>query len=189
MWDAYAALPVLDAGKPVVLIGGIHAGCYELFATSGIHGVRDLKGKTVAVYALGQGAHVLVASMLAYVGMNPSKDVHWVAGERAEDAMRLFVEGKADAFIGFPPHPQELRRKKIGHVILDTSQDRPWSQYFCCMLGANRDFAHKIPGRDQAGAARLPESGRHLRRGARAGCPLHGGQGLRAALRGRATKC
>jgi NitT/TauT family transport system substrate-binding protein len=145
MWDTYAALAGLDVGSPVVLIGGIHAGCYELFATSGIREIKDLKGKTIAVYGLGQGAHVLVASMLAYVGMNPSNDVHWVAGERAEDAMRLFIEGKADAFIGFPPHPQELRAKKVGHVLLDTSQDRPWSQYFCCMLGANRDFAQKHP--------------------------------------------
>ena len=145
MWDAPGALPVLDAGKPVVLIGGIHAGCYELFATRQIQAIRDLKGKTVAVYALGQGSHVMVASMLAYVGMNPSKDVHWVAGPRAGDAMRLFEEGKADAFIGFPPHPQELRAKKVGHVILDTSRDRPWSQHFCCMLGANRDFAEKHP--------------------------------------------
>jgi len=145
MWDAYGALPMLDAGKPVVVIGGIHAGCYELFAAGAIHGIRDLKGKTVAVYALGQGAHVLVASMLAYVGMNPSKDVHWLAGERAEDAMRLFAEGKADAFMGFPPHPQELRAKRVGHVILDTSRDRPWSQYFCCMLVANRGFAETHP--------------------------------------------
>jgi NitT/TauT family transport system substrate-binding protein len=145
MWDAYGALPMLDAGKPVVLIGGIHAGCYELFATGGIHGIRDLKGKTVAVYALGQGAHILVASMFAYVGMNPTKDVQWLSGELAEDAVRFFVEGQADAFIGFPPHPQELRAKKIGHVILDTSHDRPWSQYFCCMLAANRPFAQKYP--------------------------------------------
>ncbi len=145
MWDAFGALPILDAGKPILLIGGIHAGCFELFARGAIHALRDLKGKTVAVYALGQGAHLLVASMLAYVGMNPSQDVHWVAGERAEDAMRLFAEGKTDAFIGFPPHPQELRAKQVGHVILDTSQDRPWSQYFCCMLGANRHFAEKNP--------------------------------------------
>jgi NitT/TauT family transport system substrate-binding protein len=47
--------------------------------------------------------------------------------------------------MGFPPHPQELRAKKIGHVILDTSQDRPWSQYFCCVLGANRRFAERNP--------------------------------------------
>jgi NitT/TauT family transport system substrate-binding protein len=59
--------------------------------------------------------------------------------------MQLFVEGKADAFIGFPPRPQELRAKKIGHVILDTSRDRPWSQYFCCMLGANRRFTENNP--------------------------------------------
>jgi NitT/TauT family transport system substrate-binding protein len=145
MWDAPGVIPMLDAGKPVVLIGGIHAGCYELFATNQIKAIRDLKGKTVAVYSLGSGAHVIVASMLAYVGMNPTKDVRWVAGERAEDALRLFTDGKADAFIGFPPHPQELRAKKVGHVILDTSQDRPWSHYFCCMLGANRSFAERHP--------------------------------------------
>jgi NitT/TauT family transport system substrate-binding protein len=145
MWDVTGALPTLDAGKPIVLIGGIHSGCYELFATHQIQAIRDLKGKTVAVYALGIGSHVLVASMLAYVGINPSKDVQWVTGTRAGDAMRLFEEGKADAFIGFPPHPQELRAKKFGHVILDTSRDRPWSQHFCCMLAANRQFAEKHP--------------------------------------------
>lgn len=114
MWDAYGALPVLDAGKPVVLIGGIHAGCYELFATGGIHGIRDLKGKSVAVYALGDGSHILVASMLAYVGMNPIKDVQWLAGERAEDAMRLFTEGKADAFLGFPRTRSSSGRRRSG---------------------------------------------------------------------------
>jgi NitT/TauT family transport system substrate-binding protein len=145
MWDAPGAVPMLDAGMPVVLIGGIHAGCYELVATHQIRAIRDLKGKTIAIYALGSGAHVMVASMLAYVGINPTKEVRWVAGETAEDALRLFMDGKADAFIGFPPHPQELRAKKVGHVILDTSQDRPWSHYFCCMLGANRTFAAKYP--------------------------------------------
>jgi NitT/TauT family transport system substrate-binding protein len=59
--------------------------------------------------------------------------------------MRLFIDGKADAFMGFPPMPQELRAKKIGRVIVDTAQDRPWSQYFCCMLAANREFVAKHP--------------------------------------------
>ena len=47
--DAPGALPVLDAGKPVVLIGGIHAGCYELFATRQIQAIRDLKGKKARI--------------------------------------------------------------------------------------------------------------------------------------------
>src|ERR1043165_9091922 len=52
---------------------------------------------------------------------------------------------RIDAFLGFPPDPQELRAKKIGHVIVDSGKDRPWSQYFCCMVGANRDFVRKHP--------------------------------------------
>ena len=63
--------------------------------------------------------------------------------------MELFAEGKIDAFLGFLPEPQELRARKIGHVILNTATDRPWSQYFCCMLFGNRDFVRAASGRDQ----------------------------------------
>jgi NitT/TauT family transport system substrate-binding protein len=30
-------------------------------------------------------------------------------------------------------------------VLLDTRTDRPWSQYFCCMLVGNREFVRKHP--------------------------------------------
>jgi NitT/TauT family transport system substrate-binding protein len=83
--------------------------------------------------------------MLAYVGMDPRKDVTWITATKSAEAMRLFTEGKADAFMGFAPMPQELRAKKIGRVIVDTAQDRPWSQYFCCMLVANREFVAEHP--------------------------------------------
>ena len=59
--------------------------------------------------------------------------------------MALFADGKIDAFLGGPPEPQELRARNIGHVIFNSSVDRPWSQYFCCMLGGNRDFVQKNP--------------------------------------------
>jgi len=47
--------------------------------------------------------------------------------------------------MGFPPVPQELREKKIGHVIADSRLDRPWSQYFCCIVAANQEFVRKHP--------------------------------------------
>src|ERR1700719_4760336 len=59
--------------------------------------------------------------------------------------MRLFVEGKVDPFLATPPEPQELRARKIGHVIVNSIVDRPWSQYFCCTLMGNTDFVHKYP--------------------------------------------
>ena len=29
--------------------------------------------------------------------------------------------------------------------MVDTATDRPWSQYFCCGVVANKDFVHKHP--------------------------------------------
>jgi NitT/TauT family transport system substrate-binding protein len=59
--------------------------------------------------------------------------------------MRLFLEGKADAFLGFPPQPQEMRAKKIGRVLVNSATDRPWSQYFCCLLTASKEFVRTNP--------------------------------------------
>jgi NitT/TauT family transport system substrate-binding protein len=145
MWDTPGLIPHLDAGKPVVLLAGVHVGCYELFGHEQVRAIRDLKGKTVAIQYVGGGDQVLISSMLAYVGINPQHEVTWIAGESSRDAMGLFVEGKADAFLGFAQQPEELRRKQVGQVIVDTAQDKPWSQYFCCMVAANRAFVQRHP--------------------------------------------
>ena len=78
------------------------------------------------------------------MGLDPRKDIEWVTYPAAE-SIQLLAEGKIDAFLGFPPEPQELRAKNIGHLLVSTSVDRPWSQYFCCYLIANRDYARRHP--------------------------------------------
>jgi NitT/TauT family transport system substrate-binding protein len=138
-------LPAMDAGLPLLALAGIHTGCYELFGNEHTHSIRDLKGKKVAVLGIGAGDQVFIASMAAYVGLDPTKDIDWVDAHSFADSMRLFVERKVDAFLAFPPQPQELRAKRIGRVIVDTVEDRPWSQYFCCMVAGNRDFIQKNP--------------------------------------------
>ena len=51
----FVALMILqmDAGDPIVLLAGIHVGCFVLFGTERVRAGRDLKGKTVGVQALG----------------------------------------------------------------------------------------------------------------------------------------
>jgi NitT/TauT family transport system substrate-binding protein len=134
----------IDAGEPIVLLGGVHAGCYELFGTDRVRAIRDLKGKTVAIPALGSPHHVFLASMAAYVGIDPRKDINWVT-HPVPDSMRLLADKKIDALMGFPPVAQELRAKKIGHIVVNSGADRPWSQYFCCVMASNRDFVRKHP--------------------------------------------
>jgi NitT/TauT family transport system substrate-binding protein len=145
--DAHFAGPLvieLDARQPIVLLAGEHVGCFELFGTERVHAIRDLKGKTVAVTELGLTQHVFLASMVAHVGLDPKKDVNFVA-HPAPEAKQLLAKGKVDAYLGFPPDPQELREKKIGHVVVNSSVDRPWSQYFCCLVIANSDFVQRHP--------------------------------------------
>jgi NitT/TauT family transport system substrate-binding protein len=55
------------------------------------------------------------------------------------------AEGKIDAILGLPPQPQELRAKQIGHTVVNSAVDKPWSQYFCCMAYANKEFVRQHP--------------------------------------------
>jgi NitT/TauT family transport system substrate-binding protein len=139
-YDAPGLILAVDEGQPLVGLGGMHGGCYELFGSTRVRSVAELRGRTVAVST--PGRHAFVAAMASYVGLDPRKDVKIVL---TEDAKQQFVEGKVDAVLGFPPEPQEFRARKIGRVIVNTSADRPWSQYFCCFATANRDFARKHP--------------------------------------------
>ena len=132
----------LDRGEPITILAGVHPGCYELFTAQPLRTLRDLKGRTVAIRALGGPEHVFLTSMAAYVGLDPERDLLWVANPAAKE---LFTQGKVEAFMGFPPEPQDLRARQIGHVLVNSNVDRPWSQYFCCMVAAHRPFVQQHP--------------------------------------------
>jgi NitT/TauT family transport system substrate-binding protein len=134
----------VEAGSPIISLAGVHVGCFELFATDQVRTIPDLKGKTVATYSLGGPDHVFLASMATYVGLDATKDIQWVIYPK-DDAKQLLAEGKIDAMMGFPPTAQEMRAKKIGHVVVNSMLDKPWSQYFCCMVAANRGFMQQNP--------------------------------------------
>jgi NitT/TauT family transport system substrate-binding protein len=134
----------LDQGDPVVFLAGVHVGCFEVIATERVKRITDIKGKTAGVATINGAEHVFFTSIAAQVGLNPQKDITWVVNP-PEDSVRLLTEGKIDAFLGFPPTAQELRAKKIGHVLVNSAVDRPWSQYFCCLATSSREFVRKHP--------------------------------------------
>jgi NitT/TauT family transport system substrate-binding protein len=134
----------VDAGEAIVNLAGVHVGCFELLGHEGIRSIADLKGKSIGITAKGSSEHVYLAAMLAYIGLDPNQDVIWVT-RASPPVHELFANGKVDAFLGFAPKPQELRARHIGHVVVNSAVDRPWSQYFCCMLIGNRDYIRKYP--------------------------------------------
>ena len=141
----------LDAGAPLTVLAGVHVGCFELFAYEPIRTISDLKGKRVGIDYLGSAPHMYLSIMAAQVGLRPDRDIEWVANPiaavatAATGSMQRFLNREVDAFLGFPPEPQELRGRNIGRVILNTSMDAPWSHYYCCMSFAHRQFVRDYP--------------------------------------------
>jgi NitT/TauT family transport system substrate-binding protein len=142
-FSALTLVPI-DAGADITIVAGIHVGCFELFGTESIRSIANLKGKMVGVPELGTSPHVFLSTMAAHVGLDPAKDINWITSPNVAPK-ELFAEGKIDAFLGFPPEPQELRARNIGHVVVNSSIDRPWSQYYCCILAGNRQFVRTHP--------------------------------------------
>jgi NitT/TauT family transport system substrate-binding protein len=134
----------IGAGEAIRVLAGVHPGCFELFARADVRTVLDLKGRSVGIQAIGSGPHVFLSAIAAYVGLDPARDIDWVTSPKVRP-MQLFADGKVDAFLGLPPEPQELRARNIGHVIVNSAEDLPWSQYFCCMLAGNSEFIEKHP--------------------------------------------
>src|SRR4029434_5107908 len=93
----------VDAGDPLVILAGIHVGCFQLFGGERVHAIRDLKGKTVALFNALRGTEpFFLASMAAYVGLDPRTDIRWVT-HPFEESTQLLVEGRVDAVLAFPP--------------------------------------------------------------------------------------
>jgi NitT/TauT family transport system substrate-binding protein len=135
----------MDAGAPITIVTGLHLGCFEMFVNENIRSFADLRGRSVGT-GFGDGDKPLAAIILRLLGLDPTRDVRWVRNTSASTSgMQLFLEGKVDAFLALPPEVYELRDRKIGQVLISSIKDRPWSQYFCCMLAGHTDFVHRYP--------------------------------------------
>ena len=95
--------------------------------------------------------------MASYVGLAPRTDITWVT-HPSTGAMQRLAMGKIEAFLGFPPAPQELRGRQIGHLAVDSAVDRPWSRYFCYIAAGNRAFVQTFPVATKRAVRAIPKA-------------------------------
>jgi NitT/TauT family transport system substrate-binding protein len=137
----------VDAGKPVVALAGLHTGCAEVWTRPGIASIRDLRGKTIAVGAtdvVGDTWYGFWAAMFANVGIDARREVNFVT---STDTLDHFIRGESDAMLALAGQVPALRAspKNPGKLLISMQDDKPWSQYYCCQLVANRDWAQRNP--------------------------------------------
>ena len=98
---AAKAVQAIDNGGAVSALGGVHVGCYELFAKEEIHSIAELKGRAVGISILGTNPHAFLIAMAAHIGLDPRQDIRWVTSTDASiKPLELFAEGKIDAGLG-----------------------------------------------------------------------------------------
>jgi NitT/TauT family transport system substrate-binding protein len=133
----------VDAGEQVVWLAGSHIGCVELIGNDRVGSTPDLKGKTVAIGAMRDPGHIFTSMFAAHVGLDPQIDINWLVDPHF--TIEQLAEGKFDACMIGPPASPAVRVKNIGHVLVNTTTDKPWSQYFCCMIASSRAFVQQHP--------------------------------------------
>jgi NitT/TauT family transport system substrate-binding protein len=135
----------IDLGRPVTALAGVHPGCQVLFAREPVNGIKDLKGRSVATrYEDGYSLQQFLAVFAAYIGLDTARDVTWVS-DPALDHVQAFLDGRVDALFGDPLDAQNLRARGFDRIVFSAATDRPWSQYFCCMLAGNTNYVRNYP--------------------------------------------
>jgi NitT/TauT family transport system substrate-binding protein len=59
--------------------------------------------------------------------------------------LTMLTRGEIDAYMCSPPVSLVFRQKKVGHALVNTTTDKPWSQYSCCLIASTKDFVRRNP--------------------------------------------
>jgi NitT/TauT family transport system substrate-binding protein len=132
----------IESGAAIKILTGVHSGCWELRANERVGGVADLKGKRVGIWGFDDHPQILLSLMLNYVGLDVARDVEWVI---ADSPTQDFIEGKVDAYLRVVWEVPATGTESMGHTIASNEVDRPWSQYFCCMVAGSTDYVTRHP--------------------------------------------
>jgi NitT/TauT family transport system substrate-binding protein len=91
---------------------------------------------------MGSSATAFLVSLGAAIGFDAVHEVRWVT---EGDPLTRFTKGEIEAFLAHPPEVQQLQSSGVGHVLISSTRDRPWAQYYCCMLGVNNGYLSRHP--------------------------------------------
>jgi NitT/TauT family transport system substrate-binding protein len=136
----------IEQGLKVKLTAGLHAGCIQAVApeSSGIKSLKDLKGKTVGVDAIGGGPHIILSIELKKLGIDPKTDVQWKAFPPPQ--LETATEKKdIDAFIVWDPFGEKALKEKKYVKLLNIGHDEPYKSGYCCYVVVSEKLVKEDP--------------------------------------------
>lgn len=80
--------------------------------------VRDLQGKTIGVVARGSATEVWASAVLQDAGLDPTKDVTFIAVGGPATALPAFQQRQVDALLSYPPVTQMIEAEGIDYTVV-----------------------------------------------------------------------
>jgi NitT/TauT family transport system substrate-binding protein len=110
--------------------------------------LTQLRGRTIGVAARGAAQELVLRSMLKAAGLNPDKDVSWVAIGSGPAAVAAFSSGKVDVSMSYSQLEVNLRAGGTPFVkLLDlTGPHTPLGAFWQAVAVANCGWARDHPG-------------------------------------------
>lgn len=147
----FAWLKPIEQGMNIKLTAGIHTGCIKAVTpeSSGIKEIKDLKGKTIGVDAIGGGPMIALSTKLRENGIDPKTDVQWKAypGPQLDEAIK---KNEIQAYMTWDPFPQMACDDMNFTKLLDIGTDDPFTNNYCCFVGINGDLVKNNPEKAKA---------------------------------------
>lgn len=139
-------LKPIEQGLDIKITDGVHTGCIQAVVpvNSAIQFIKDLKGKTIGVDAIGGVPMTLLSIELGKNGINPKTDVTWKAfpGPQLSQAME---KGEIDAFATWDPFGQLALNENKARLIFSSSHNDQYKNIYCCYIGINGKLVKEQP--------------------------------------------
>jgi len=128
-------MKINQQGKKVISVGNITRNClFHLVGYSDIKTIEDLKGKRIGVPKVGEEVTAVIRAALKRKGLDPDKDVNWLAVGIEATMVAAMKNRKVDAVGAVGEWRDHLIRAVADtHVLIDYSQESALKEY----LGAS----------------------------------------------------
>ena len=139
-------LKPIEQGLNVKFTGGIHTGCIQVLVppNSNIKELKDFKGKTIGVPAIGGGPMILVSRLLYNAGIDSKNDVKWKVYPNPELQLAL-DKGEVDIISLADPLAQINIDAGKAKSVYNSAKDAPSKDEYCCLIVVNGNIVDKDP--------------------------------------------
>ena len=148
----FAFFQSVENGVNIKVVEGFHVGCIHLLVKKGspIRSAKDLKGKKIAVNAIGATPHQAATLWLEANGVSAINDVQFLPYADGNLALEALERGQVEAVSLWDPLGSLAATDGRADVLMDLATDPVFAGRYCCFYYVSGILLEKEPEKIKA---------------------------------------